>query len=668
MARQSLYRRYRPRRFAEVRGQDQLTEALRRSVAEDRVGHSYLFSGPRGTGKTTTARILAKALNCEQVVDGEPCAECESCRSIADGNSFDVMELDAASHNGVDEIRDLIDHASQSTPGRHRVYILDEVHMLSKSAANALLKTLEEPPEHVVFILATTDPQKLLPTIRSRTQHFEVHLLDTTELTELVDEVVTDAGLDVDADIRRWAVRTGAGSARDTLSALERAVALGAIPDATTSVDDIVNAIAEADTAAALAAVDANVRAGRSPVTIGDDLIAHLRLVFLTVMGAPAIGEAPDVLERVAEQASRLGARGTTHALEVLGEALASITRVPDPRVPLELAMVRLTQPELDSSPSALLARIERLERALAGGDVAPLTTPAAPPPPPPPPPPASAPGASPAPAATPTPATATLAEAAEVVDDSVHPPDAVPAGTGAADAARQALASRRKGESGAVRRPAAPPAAPATPPPAPAAEMPADDTPVTDGVDGGEPTDDAPTAPTPEPPDSATPAAEPPATSSPTAPSAGDGPSLPVGVVAEAWQRSVTNAADQKVRARLGPARVVAVEGSTVIVTLPNERAVQRGSELREAARDALAADLGRSVELEIRVGSGSAPAQDRVAPPPTPAELAEPDEDVGDVTGLLDADIAPTDDLARVAEVFPGAEVVETTPEPTP
>ena len=182
MSYQSLYRRYRPSRFSEVRGQEHLVSALRNAVTEDRLGHAYLFSGPRGTGKTSTARILAKVLNCQNPEAGEPCCVCDSCLSIDAGTSFDVHELDAASNNGVDAIRDLISSASLATPGRYKVYILDEVHMLSTAASNALLKTLEEPPSHVIFVLATTDPQKVLPTIRSRTQHFEVHLLSAADL------------------------------------------------------------------------------------------------------------------------------------------------------------------------------------------------------------------------------------------------------------------------------------------------------------------------------------------------------------------------------------------------------------------------------------------------------------------------------------------------------
>src|SRR3954464_3054675 len=222
MAYQSLYRRYRSRRFSEVKGQDQVTRALRNAVREDRVGHAYLFSGPRGTGKTSTARILAKALNCTNLQDGEPCCECESCVSIEAGTSYDLQELDAASNNKVENVRDLIERVALGSPGRTKVYILDEVHMLTTGASNALLKTLEEPPSHVKFVLATTDPHKVLDTIRSRTQHFEFTLLPAEALAEHVRWAVQEAGLDVDEGGIGHVLRVGGGSAGDTLSALEQ--------------------------------------------------------------------------------------------------------------------------------------------------------------------------------------------------------------------------------------------------------------------------------------------------------------------------------------------------------------------------------------------------------------------------------------------------------------
>ncbi|MFM7095382.1 MAG: DNA polymerase III subunit gamma/tau, partial [Actinomycetota bacterium] len=209
MAVQSLYRRYRPRRFSELRGQDHIVRALRNSVINEREGQAYLFSGPRGTGKTSTARILAKVLNCELPVDGEPCCACASCLAVEAGTSYDVIELDAASNNGVEAVRDLIDRAGLGSPGRHRVFILDEVHMLSKPAEAALLKTLEEPPSHVVFVLATTDPQKVSETIRSRTQHLQFHLLPMDVLEDHVRWLAADAGIDIADDALQSVLRQG---------------------------------------------------------------------------------------------------------------------------------------------------------------------------------------------------------------------------------------------------------------------------------------------------------------------------------------------------------------------------------------------------------------------------------------------------------------------------
>src|SRR5688572_16331189 len=241
---QSLYRRYRSRRFGEVLGQDHVVGALRTAVREDRVGHAYLFSGPRGTGKTSTARILAKVLNCERPVDGEPCCECANCIAVDEGRIVDwLLELDAASNNGVANIRELIERIPLGTSGNRKVVILDEVHMLSPGASNALLKSLEEPPAHVVFILATTDPQKVLPTIRSRTQHFEFHLLPAEELADHVRHVIADAGLDLGEDAVEHVVRQGGGSARDTLSALDQVSAMGGVVEEGSPLEAILDAL-----------------------------------------------------------------------------------------------------------------------------------------------------------------------------------------------------------------------------------------------------------------------------------------------------------------------------------------------------------------------------------------------------------------------------------------
>jgi DNA polymerase III subunit gamma/tau len=392
VAYQSLYRRYRPQRFSELRGQDHVSRTLRNAVRENRVSHAYLFSGPRGTGKTSSARILAKALNCAQPTDGEPCGVCESCVGVAAGTSLDVHELDAASNNGVEAMRDLVARASLGTPGRWKVYIVDEVHMLSAAASNALLKTLEEPPGHVVFVLATTDPQKVLPTIRSRTQHFEFRLLPADVLAEHLRWVASDAGLEVADEAIDLVARRGNGSVRDALSALDQVAAAGGIDEQGVPVDEIIEGLCERDAGRALVAVAERIAAGQDPRQLTRDIVEHLRNTFLATM-APKLAALPDdEINRLADQARRLGAPATVRAMETLGEALIDMRESPDPRITLEVALVRLCRPEADASPGALVERLERLERSVTEGTHAPAVAEArkavrkAPSPPPPPP------------------------------------------------------------------------------------------------------------------------------------------------------------------------------------------------------------------------------------------------------------------------------------------
>jgi DNA polymerase III subunit gamma/tau len=368
MATQALYRRYRPRRFSEVRGQEHVVRSLRNAVINHREGQAYLFSGPRGTGKTTSARILAKVLNCERPVDGEPCCECDSCIAVERGTSYDVFELDAASNNGVDAMRDIIDKASLGTPGRHRVYILDEVHMLSKAAEAALLKTLEEPPPHVVFVLATTDPHKVSATIRSRTQHLEFHLLPMDVLEQHIRWLAGDAGIDLDEAALQSVLRQGGGSARDTVSALELVAAGGGSALASLPIDEFVESFVERDPGRALTAVAAAMQQGRDPRTLADDIIRHLRDCFLSLM-APELVQLPSKrAAEVADQAGRLGAAATVRAMERLGEMLVEMRHAPDPRVLLDVAMVQLTNDAVATDQRALIARIERLEQQVANG------------------------------------------------------------------------------------------------------------------------------------------------------------------------------------------------------------------------------------------------------------------------------------------------------------
>jgi DNA polymerase-3 subunit gamma/tau len=362
---QALYRRYRPQRFSELRGQDHIALALRNAVKSDRVGHAYLFSGPRGTGKTTTARILAKVLNCEAPVDGEPCCSCGSCEAVVHGSSFDVIELDAASNRSIEDIREIISTAALGSPGRHKVYILDEVHQLTGPAAAALLKTLEEPPSHVVFVLATTDPEKVPETIRSRTQHLQFHLLPVADLEEHVRWVAQDAGIPLDERGLEAVLRQGGGSARDTLSALELLAATGGQIDEVTPVDEFVEALIEFDAGRALAAVAHTVHRGRDPRTIIDDLVRHLRDCFLTQMAPELVQAQEHRAAELADQARRLGTARIVKVMETLGQALLDMRGAPDQRVVLEVALVRLVHRQLDTGLDALLARVERLEREI---------------------------------------------------------------------------------------------------------------------------------------------------------------------------------------------------------------------------------------------------------------------------------------------------------------
>jgi len=377
MAVQSLYRRYRPRRFDELKGQEHVVRALQNSVINHREGQAYLFSGPRGTGKTSTARILAKVLNCEEPENGEPCGICNSCGAIDSGNSYDVLELDAASNNGVENMRDLIERSSLGNPGRHRVFILDEVHMLSKPAEAALLKTLEEPPPHVVFVLATTDPQKVSETIRSRTQHLQFHLLPMHDLDQHVRWVIKDANLKVSEAAIAQVLTQGGGSARDTLSALELVAAGGGEADEQLSPDEFVEAIIDRDPGRALGATAAAIQRGADPRMLAEEIVRQLRECFLSLM-APDLVQLPEQRTTlVADQARRMGASTVVRAIEVLGEILIEMRHAPDARLLIEVALVKLTSVNNANDNSSLIARIERLEAGITRDASAPMVRPA---------------------------------------------------------------------------------------------------------------------------------------------------------------------------------------------------------------------------------------------------------------------------------------------------
>ena len=374
----SLYRRFRPGRFGELRGQDHVVRALQGAVARERVSHAYLFSGPRGTGKTTTARILAKALNCENPREGDACNVCASCVAITRGSSLDVTELDAASNNGVDDIREITAGAWHGTPGRWKGYIFDEVHQLSKPASAALLKTLEEPPPHVIFVLATTDPHKVLPTIRSRTQHLEFRLIGGDTLSALLHDVQGAAGLSVDDSTIQTAVRLGRGSARDALSALDQLVATGATDETVPDFDGLFQAFVASDAVAALTALARLTGDGWDPEQLGESFAAEVRQAFLLQV-APAVSDAVDAdRERLAEWGRQMGLARTVRVLETFGRALREMKGAPEKIVVLEVAVVRLANPELDATLDALAERVTKLERQERSVPT-PATPPAAP-------------------------------------------------------------------------------------------------------------------------------------------------------------------------------------------------------------------------------------------------------------------------------------------------
>jgi DNA polymerase III subunit gamma/tau len=369
----SLYRRFRPGRFAELRGQDHVVRALQGAVKNERISHAYLFSGPRGTGKTTTARILAKALNCENPVDGDACAKCASCLAIAKGTSLDVIELDAASNNGVDDIREIISGAWHGTPGRWKVYIFDEVHQLSKAASAALLKTLEEPPSHVVFVLATTDPHKVLPTIRSRTQHLEFRLIGADTLATLLNDVKGAAGLGADDATIEAAVRLGRGSARDALSALDQLLATGAISESQPEFDGLFEALVSDDAVAALRTLAVLAREGWDPEQLAENFAGEVRQAFLLQV-APEVADAVDAdRDRLLKWGEQLGLARSVRILETVGRTIREMKSAPEKIVMLEVAMVRLTKPELDHSFESLDERLTRLERGASRPSAAPV-------------------------------------------------------------------------------------------------------------------------------------------------------------------------------------------------------------------------------------------------------------------------------------------------------
>ncbi|MEV7674164.1 DNA polymerase III subunit gamma and tau [Streptomyces sp. NPDC088752] len=399
----ALYRRYRPESFAEVIGQEHVTDPLQQALRNNRVNHAYLFSGPRGCGKTTSARILARCLNCEQGPTPTPCGECQSCQDLARNGpgSIDVIEIDAASHGGVDDARDLREKAFFGpASSRYKIYIIDEAHMVTSAGFNALLKVVEEPPEHLKFIFATTEPEKVIGTIRSRTHHYPFRLVPPGTLRDYLGEVCGREGIPVEDGVLPLVVRAGAGSVRDSMSVMDQLLA-GAADDGVTYamatsllgytdgslLDSVVDAFAAGDGAAAFEVVDRVIEGGNDPRRFVADLLERLRdLVILAAVPDAAekgLIDAPvDVVERMQAQASVFGAAELSRAADLVNAGLTEMRGATSPRLQLELICARVLLPAAFDDERSLHARLDRLERGVttaAASAPAPVFTPGPP-------------------------------------------------------------------------------------------------------------------------------------------------------------------------------------------------------------------------------------------------------------------------------------------------
>ena len=382
----ALYREWRPQNFYDIVGQEHITTTVKNQILNDRIAHAYLFCGTRGTGKTTTAKVFAKALNCLDLKDGEPCNECEMCRKINDGLAIDVTELDAASNNGVDKIRDIIDDVKYPPQeARFKVYIMDEVHMLSTGAVNAFLKTLEEPPNNVIFILATTDPQKLPITILSRCQRFDFKRINNNEITERLRKIVNEQNALADDKSLNLIARVSDGAMRDALSILDQAISMG---NGAVEYDvlinmlglvtndhlfNLTNSVIQRNVEKSIGIIDEVVYAGKDIYLFIKDLIAHYRNILMAkVTNNPeeVLDMSEENIALIKEQASKIRAEEVMRYIRILQETESNAKVSKQARLYLELAVIKMCKIEYDTSNEVILTRINKLEEGLKNGSL----------------------------------------------------------------------------------------------------------------------------------------------------------------------------------------------------------------------------------------------------------------------------------------------------------
>jgi DNA polymerase III subunit gamma/tau len=619
----ALYRKYRSATFAEVIGQEHVTEPLRHALANGRINHAYLFSGPRGCGKTSSARILARSLNCVQGPTPDPCGVCDSCIELAPNGpgSIDVIEIDAASHGGVDDARDLRERAFFApVRDRYKVYIIDEAHMVTTQGFNALLKLVEEPPDFLVFVFATTEPDKVLTTIRSRTHHYPFRLIPPGAMRAHLEAICTAEGITVEPAVLPLVVRAGGGSARDSLSILDQLLA-GAGPDGITYVqavgllgvtdgtllDDMVDALAAGDAPAVYGTVDRVVEAGHDPRRFAADLLDRFRdLILLDAVPDAAtrglIDSPQDAVTHMADQAMRLGGATVTRYAEIVHTALIEMRGTTSPRLVLELLCARMQLPDAATDSAALLQRLERLERrysAAAGpGDTAagPSTEPAV----------AAADAADQLAIASPPPTRPAPVAPAPAPAREPWPTPPAPAGASAPEPEVTPAPARTSSPARAGKSTPTPAAEPA------AAKAPAPNA--------------APSEPVPTP--------TRPAASAPAPPGAPG--ELDAAALRRLWPEvlDVVKQASRRTRALLDNAQVIAASGDLVTLAAPAALAKMLSEESNTSMlRTALTKVVGGTWRVTVD-GSGATGAQPSAAPAPPPDQDPRDDTDL-DVSG---------------------------------